>query len=418
MADKKENIIYSKVDINNYLQGKMKNDAMHLLERAALQDPFLADAIEGYSNADKANADKNLNEIEALILGKKQQAKIVDINNSKTQWWNIAAACVLFAGLGWVSIKLMNNEGKKPAISKVENLKPEPNTQLQLLNDSVVIDENNIATSQQKRKKEKLIFADAINLDKTDANYTISTPRESVTTVSSSSSTIGNAATNSISDSLQLNTKSNFASNYNNKFFGPSTNNASNGNYINNTNIYVKDLNKEKKQVSISSVAKLEAAKFVANNDEKVSKVLVASNTNTAVFPTTKMKHDSDYNVIPEIAFSTKRKAAKPITYMLSREDSLSVPVNGWAAFNEYLQENNKPILTYDTAYKIVAITNSKTGEDVVALEFDIDKYGNPQKIKVIKSVDEETDSKAIDLLKRGPKWQTKKQKGKLSIKF
>lgn len=49
-------IEYTQADIERYLQGKMTNAEMHAIEKAALQDPFLADAIEGYkiTNFDKA----------------------------------------------------------------------------------------------------------------------------------------------------------------------------------------------------------------------------------------------------------------------------------------------------------------------------------------------------------------------------
>ena len=38
---------YSAADIQRYLQGNMSAADMHALEQAALDDPFLADAIEG-----------------------------------------------------------------------------------------------------------------------------------------------------------------------------------------------------------------------------------------------------------------------------------------------------------------------------------------------------------------------------------
>lgn len=49
-------IEYTQADIERYIQGKMSNAEMYAIEKAALQDPFLADAIEGYeiTNFDKA----------------------------------------------------------------------------------------------------------------------------------------------------------------------------------------------------------------------------------------------------------------------------------------------------------------------------------------------------------------------------
>ncbi|MCS3795748.1 carboxypeptidase regulatory-like domain-containing protein [Niastella sp. OAS944] len=52
MNDHKEHISqYSAADIQRYVQGKLSAAEMHAMEKAALDDPFLADAIEGYQQA-------------------------------------------------------------------------------------------------------------------------------------------------------------------------------------------------------------------------------------------------------------------------------------------------------------------------------------------------------------------------------
>ena len=48
MAEPSTHINYTFEDIQRYLQGKMSAAEMHEIEKAALQDPFLSDAIEGY----------------------------------------------------------------------------------------------------------------------------------------------------------------------------------------------------------------------------------------------------------------------------------------------------------------------------------------------------------------------------------
>ena len=53
MSEQPKNINhYSLADIEQYLQGKLSPAEMHELEKAAVQDPFLADAIEGYQSTD------------------------------------------------------------------------------------------------------------------------------------------------------------------------------------------------------------------------------------------------------------------------------------------------------------------------------------------------------------------------------
>ena len=52
MNDHKEHISqYSAADIQRYVQGKLSAAEMHAMEKAALDDPFLADAMEGYGLA-------------------------------------------------------------------------------------------------------------------------------------------------------------------------------------------------------------------------------------------------------------------------------------------------------------------------------------------------------------------------------
>ena len=48
---KEKNKIYTAADFARYHAGTMPADEMHELEKAALEDPFLADALEGYAYA-------------------------------------------------------------------------------------------------------------------------------------------------------------------------------------------------------------------------------------------------------------------------------------------------------------------------------------------------------------------------------
>ncbi|HPH25121.1 MAG TPA: hypothetical protein PLW32_14630, partial [Chitinophagaceae bacterium] len=67
MANNNEHINYSKADIEKYLQGKMNAAEMYALEKAALQDPFLADAIEGFEIANMQQAKEAIADTNFLI---------------------------------------------------------------------------------------------------------------------------------------------------------------------------------------------------------------------------------------------------------------------------------------------------------------------------------------------------------------
>ncbi|HVF81455.1 MAG TPA: hypothetical protein VM884_05960 [Flavisolibacter sp.] len=53
----REQINYTAKDIERYHNGGLSPAQMHALEKTALNDPFLADAIEGYNNTKTASAD-------------------------------------------------------------------------------------------------------------------------------------------------------------------------------------------------------------------------------------------------------------------------------------------------------------------------------------------------------------------------
>src|SRR6188474_3382695 len=96
-------INYTFEDIQRYLQGKMSAAEMHAVEKAALQDPFLADAIEGYNEVDLNTAKQHLNEINAGLFTEKQKPRVIAFNK-KTQWLSIAAMIIVIAGIALFSV--------------------------------------------------------------------------------------------------------------------------------------------------------------------------------------------------------------------------------------------------------------------------------------------------------------------------
>jgi hypothetical protein len=421
MDDKKEHIIYSKADIDNYIQGKMSKEAMHSIERAALQDPFLADAIEGFSLVDTTVANKDLLDIETMIFAGKQDAKIVEISKKKNEWLKIAVVVLFFAGAGWIGVLLMGSDKQKDIV-KNEELNRTENKKAKIGIDSIA-PKSAISSIEQKNNSQQYKSLDAT----TSVKDKLITPSNDGI---SSSSTPMYAAVEPPNNNVPIGSASNWSSNGNvtqsnqsvasNKAVGPSSNNNAT-NYISSNSNATASISKgvEGSISNDKSFAFAEKAKD-KNDDAKQSKAIASTNT-IITLPTIRIKRDSTIESVPITAYFSKKEAAKPISFKLSKEDSLTVPINGWPAFNDYLKKNNAySTFTYDTAYTPVTITNNKTGEEIVGLEFDIDKFGNPDKIKVTKSVDKETDAKAIDLLKNGPKWQAsdKKVKGKVSIKF
>ncbi|QEC43531.1 carboxypeptidase regulatory-like domain-containing protein [Pseudobacter ginsenosidimutans] len=102
MNDQSQHIThYTAADIQRYLSGNMSASEMHAMEKAALDDPFLADAIEGMDQAmqshGEAPVNQNLQELRTAIAEKIQPA------SGKVRgmvWWKMAAAAVVVIAAG------------------------------------------------------------------------------------------------------------------------------------------------------------------------------------------------------------------------------------------------------------------------------------------------------------------------------
>jgi TonB family protein len=134
MNDHKEHISqYSAADIQAYVQGKLSAAEMHAMEKAALDDPFLADAIEGMQQAFDEHK-------ESLITGQLQQlqqdfqartagkAKVVAFKPFR--YWQAAAAAVIILIIGVWMFTLVKNKANvtgndTAVIAKTEKQEPQ-----------------------------------------------------------------------------------------------------------------------------------------------------------------------------------------------------------------------------------------------------------------------------------------------------
>ena len=89
---------YSAADIQRYLEGKMLPAEMHALEKAALEDPFLADAIEGMQQTlaqhDATLIDTHLEDLRQQVNERTRK----ESNKARViafRWWKAAAAAVV-----------------------------------------------------------------------------------------------------------------------------------------------------------------------------------------------------------------------------------------------------------------------------------------------------------------------------------
>lgn len=85
--------------IEKYLKNELSASEMHELERAALRDPFLADALDGYQLSDLHKSQTDLTDIKQKIAGDESKGQLIPFKRTGVRWWQIAALFILLAGL-------------------------------------------------------------------------------------------------------------------------------------------------------------------------------------------------------------------------------------------------------------------------------------------------------------------------------
>jgi hypothetical protein len=126
--DKNSNL-YSASDIQKYLRGELSAPEMHQLERAALEDPFLADALEGmemYPALPSArNFQEDLDELQQRLdnrVASKDEAGTLRLFRPA---WRIAAVIILLLGLGVTAyFTLLNQVRRDKSVALLERKTP------------------------------------------------------------------------------------------------------------------------------------------------------------------------------------------------------------------------------------------------------------------------------------------------------
>jgi hypothetical protein len=125
MSDKDQHIpMYTSSDIEKYLSGELSAPEMHALERAALDDPFLADALDGMALHRKMPQPPVFSEDMAELRGKLKQrveVKGKGIPGMISFGMRYAAAVILLLGLGVTAYYMLSNKRMAEApLAKME----------------------------------------------------------------------------------------------------------------------------------------------------------------------------------------------------------------------------------------------------------------------------------------------------------
>ncbi len=122
---------YSAADIEKYQQGLLSPAEMHALEKAALEDPFLADAMEGYAHAGAA-LQTDLDDLKKRLAQRmEEKTKVIPMGGagrSSFPWMRAAAMIGVLAGAGTLAYLFMfRNNVKEIAQVKQDKISPATN---------------------------------------------------------------------------------------------------------------------------------------------------------------------------------------------------------------------------------------------------------------------------------------------------
>ncbi len=461
---------YALTDIEQYFSGKLSNAERYALEKAAIQDPFLADAMEGYEKVNFVTVQDRLQTIATNISGvEKQETKVVAMNSSNNkEWLRYAAAVILMVGIG-STVWLMNKKTttiEQPIAQTHEEVKNAPSASVQnssgktnevttdvasgpkneALNSATKsfptikpsIDTKEAATiidnkEEQLIAKEKIEDAVANRLKveeatqkelllnaakKTDAVKSISTENKDYSNVTASAAKPNtNRSTDSNITPFVSNNSRNYSNNADNRGLnvirGRITDDkgeaipAANINIkTNNQNFVALSDNKGNFSVKVADTSAIASVQSIGY--EKRQLKLNANTSNNIVLD----KENQSLSEVVVVGYGASKK--KSMTGAISKTANQEIintgatPVGGWKSFNDYLQQ------------KIAEVLNNKTEEDGdfsdVTIEFKVNDSGNPYNIKTQGTNNKTLSQKAIEIIKEGPKWQADKKAKKVKL--
>ena len=432
---------YSPADIKKYWDGKLSQSEMHAMEKAALDDPFLADAIEGYRHS--IDPDAELEQIRKRLNEKSSTSiPVLRLRKNRYGWLRVAAAVIIIIGTGLIFQQIVFQKTRDNSIlqnNEIATKAEEPVTS--------VIDTGRVSVSNTDTNAGKL--TDGLEIAKDKKSNTQSTPQTKTETNSSwNYDTSGNLTSNFSTLSAKAEEKqkneqegkivgdiiadtSGYAATYKviteqgkrSQVQKPTANGVFNSNagFLSNSYNYriVDDLNKPipfanvtNTRDNVGTYTDMDGKFNLVSTDSIMNVQVKALGYASTNFSIPANKNFSILKLREDIAAKQAiTKETNMVAASVTRRDTaeLEEPEAGWGYYNTYVANN----------IQITDKLKEKASNNEVELSFDIDKTGQPINIRVTKSSRcKECDEEAIRLLREGPKWNRKNKRSKGSIKI
>ena len=442
MSEEKNIINYTAADIEKYWKGKLNPAEMHAMEKAAMDDPFLADALEGYKNTSLADLDSLKERLDKRVGA---VVPILNLKRKRFTWIRAAAAIIIIIGIGLLVQQLVFNDKNKNAMAILEkdDKRPESVTN----NDRITPDSINkdastepgsvVKKQEQKAsatpKAESHVYSNPDTISKTSERDVVLKKSENESAPAGNAQVIANAEIKDESVKVRSEEKNvnDTSKSLNNKLLRlpvPMEKTKASRAYYENDKLNEAALNNKYNYRVVDAQNNPVPFANVMNTRDNVGTYtdirgnfnLVSSDSILHVQIRSLGYDAANYKLVPSntqpgdlVLKEDERKETnaqnRKVVSSLSRKDSAEIeePEVGWGNYNTYIANN----------IQIPEKVRPKNTRSDVELSFDIDKTGQPINIKVTKSSQcKECDEEAIRVLKEGPKWKRKGKKSKATV--
>ncbi|MDB5198405.1 MAG: hypothetical protein JWO92_368 [Chitinophagaceae bacterium] len=387
---------YTAADFDRYHSGQMSEGEMHALEKAALQDPFLADALEGYAYTDAAT--KDITGLKEKLFSKKKKRNVFAIISKQNTWMRIAALFILIAGMGYLAYQLNFNKGNNALAKKEDSPKLIDTAEQNIVSktDSLLLNEKKDIAINTPITKGNSVSKNVITTEpELSHNETLETPAELLRDRNLRKSTMPNAPKDfSFSRDMKV-LKGKLVDSLGKpvSYATVKDKNTKTATLSDSGGRFMLTANDSSLTATISKVGYKTKEKIL---NDKTEQVIVVENDNRAL------------NEVAVTALGTQRqkqlRSAPKLegkVQGIAVDNTISEPINGWKKFNEYILAN----------INIPEDENGNNYKGKVVLSFEINTKGHPKKIKVEESLCTPCDEEAGRLLIQGPKWKYVKDK-------
>lgn len=404
---------YDAATIEKYLSGKLSPAEMHALEKAALDDPFLADAIEGMTQGlqSRSSLSTDVNELRERLkqrIGDRRSRKVISI--SYKNWWQIAAifATVLFCGIAAYYV-VTNNRTTKNEIAK-EPAHAQPAT-----TDSARTN----TTAPTPTVKDTIVMINPAETKAPEKNELVSKRKNTKKTDSKKDTVYNEIAANQVAketderrlkpqsapDAAENQDKASAKSSKNESFVVPSAQNSFMGKVMDENKKPIASAHIEVPDKKIAAVTD-NNGNFKLNIKDRDSVVEARVNSVGYESELSDLSNNGSPNVIvlrqqksglQEVVTTRANSAKQRSGVQKTTQDA--APVHGWDEYNKYLEKNRK------------AFNDSIGLKGPVVVSFSVNKKGKLSNFMIEQSLGPDYDEEAIRMIKEGPAWKLLKGK-------